>query len=151
MFCFALSALSSSESLLWLRSMPSPSVPLVDSAELDISNKYRPQTKFWQSNIFTGICLSRGGFPACITGYMTRGSVQPPLWMQTSQLDADPLRMQTPRIQSTSGRYATYWNAHLLYLILFSQYTTYVNQTWFTNYVVTSVNLSDQFNKNALQ
>ena len=52
------------------------------------------------------------GFPACITGHMTRGQTPP---------NADPLPwMQTMRcylIRSTSGRYASYWNAFLFLTI----------------------------------
>ena len=37
---------------------------------------YRPQTKLWEGNVFTCVCLStsgggRFGFPPCITGHMT--------------------------------------------------------------------------------
>ena len=88
---------------------------------------------FGQGNVFTLVCHSvhRG-----------RGSAQPPRmqtpwigqtpWMQTPHgwadppgcrppglgrppsLDADPPGVgQTPPIQSTSGRYASYWNTYL--------------------------------------
>ena len=49
---------------------------------------------------------------------------RPPTLMQThTWMQAPPPDTHPPPIQSTSGRYASYWNAHLLYLILFSQYT----------------------------
>ena len=100
---------------------------------------YRPQTKI----MFLHLCviLFTGGRGVCIQGRLgrPRGWADPP-WMQTPQgwadiplLDADPPGvgqipwMQTPLpglgrappidppIRSTSGRYASYWNAFLFF------------------------------------
>ena len=112
---------------------------------------YRPQTKFGQGNIFTGVSLSGGGggLPACSTGHMTGGSASwglhpggggvciqgdeglhpggwavPPshvcLWGGSDR--RPPLHPQKYmgyyRIRSTSGRYASYWNAFLFIFLI---------------------------------
>ena len=66
-----------------------------------------------QGNVFTGfVCSQEGvGFPACITGHMTRG------WSASKRgvclggwADPPP---EIHGIRSTSGRYVSYWNAFL--------------------------------------
>ena len=69
------------------------------------------------------------GFPACITGYTTRGVCPPPVGRGVYPTPLDPSGcrhpgcrppwLQTPRMQippgirSRSWRYASYWNAYL--------------------------------------
>ena len=85
-----------------------------------------PATKLGQGNIFTGVCDSvhgGGGLPQCMLGYPpppdkagtpTRLGRQPP---RTSQEPPGTSPPTPPRsrayweIRSTSGRYASYWNA----------------------------------------
>ena len=69
-----------------------------------------------QANIFTSVChsfcLGGVGFPACITGHMTRGSAQHPL----PGCRPPPLRPRHMGYyvkQSTSRQYASYWNTSL--------------------------------------
>ena len=106
-------------------------------------NIYRPQRSCGQGNIFTPVCHSvhRGGvLPQCMLGYHppwdqadppgsdppgTRQTpldqTPPPETRQTPpdqtppQDQADPLppREADSSIRSTSGRYASYWNAFL--------------------------------------
>ena len=61
---------------------------------LHFADIYRPQRSCGQGHIFTPVCHSvhRGGLPQCMLGY------QPP-----------------PGKRSTSGRYASYWNAFLFH------------------------------------
>ena len=87
-----------------------------------------------QGNIFTSVCLSTGGeyLPQCMLGYTPPGADLPPEqtpWEQTPRQQtppgADTPQEQTPpweqtppreadsSIRSTSGRYASYWNAFL--------------------------------------
>ena len=96
---------------------------------------YRPQRSCGQGNIFTPVCHyvhREGGLPQCMLGYHppreqtppgadypsgadTPGSRHPP--DQTPREQTPPPRDQTPpreadsSIWSTSGRYASYWNA----------------------------------------
>ena len=56
-------------------------------------NNYRPKRSFGQGNIFTSVCLSRGG---CVVSNFSGGS--------------------PTGIRSTFGRYASYWNAFLLFI-----------------------------------
>ena len=100
---------------------------------------YRPQRSCGQGNIFTPVCHSfcsrGGGLPQCMLGYHHHpppGSRPPP--EQTPPKQTPPLGPDTPRsrhtplpppgadtppreadssIRSTSGRYASYWNAFL--------------------------------------
>ena len=87
-----------------------------------------------QGNIFTSVGHSvggggSGGFQACITGHMTRGvlprgvciggvCIQEGVCLQGGSAGgwADPLPryMGYYGIRSTSGQYASYWNAFLL-------------------------------------
>ena len=96
-------------------------------------------TKLGQGNVFTGICDSvhgRGCLPQCMLGY------HPPLGSRPPRADTpktrQPPRTRHPRdqpppaqknfflflafcfcsgIRSTSGRYASYWNAFLFHII----------------------------------
>ena len=99
-------------------------------------------TKLGQGNVFTGVCDSvhRGGLPQCMLGYHppSPGS-RPPRTRHTTPLSPgpdpptrhppgpDPPRPDTPPppkqtladsgiIRSTSGRYASNWNAFFLKL-----------------------------------
>ena len=61
-----------------------------------------------QGNIFTSVCqefCSQGGMPHCILGYHPRPGKEKPRATQT------PLHSACWEIRSTSGRYASYWNA----------------------------------------
>ena len=86
--------------------------------------------KLGQGNVFTGMCLSTGGV-VCLSacwdippppGPDTPPRSRHPPWEQTPP----PPRADTPRppreadssIRSTSGRYASYWNAFLLQVSL---------------------------------
>ena len=94
-------------------------------------------TKLGQGNVFTGVCDSvnrEGGLPQCMLGYHSPWEQTPPPgsrhthtprtrlppWEQTHPLrDQTPLGADTPWSRpslSTSGRYASYWNAFLLHL-----------------------------------
>ena len=83
-------------------------------------------TKLGQSNIFTGVCLSTGGcLTLCMLGYTLHPPrADPPRADTPPRADPQeqtPTREQTPpphreadsSIRSTSGRYASYWNAFL--------------------------------------
>ena len=95
---------------------------------------YRSQRSCGQGNIFTPVCHSvhRGGLPQCMLGYtppeqtppQTRppGSRHPP-GSRPPWADTPPPRSRHPSpreadssIRSTSGRYASYWNAFLSFL-----------------------------------
>ena len=76
---------------------------------------YRPQRSCGQGNIFTPVCHSvhRGGaLPQCMLGYQHPPDHTPPPPEQTPP----PPREADSSIRSTSGRYASYWNAFLLYI-----------------------------------
>ena len=102
---------------------------------------YRPQRSCGQGNIFKPVCHSvhRGGLPQCMLGYQhpPDQTHTPPNRQQTPQGSdnppADTPRDQTPppradtlpppkeadsTIRSTSGRYASYWNAFLFNFLL---------------------------------
>ena len=110
-------------------------------------------TKLGQGNIFTSVCQEfcpQGGgcLPQCMLGYTSPQS-RPPLGADTPQTRQTPPRIrQTPHppdqadtpprpgrhppreayssIRSTSGRYASYWNAFLftiVFLYLFTLHT----------------------------
>ena len=67
-----------------------------------------------QGNVFTPVChsINRGvGFPACITGHMTSGGSASREWVCIQRVGRPP--PQHYGIRSTSGRYASYWNAFL--------------------------------------
>ena len=106
----------------------------------DTFDLYRPQRSCDQGNVFTGVChsfCSRGGRVSASVHAGIPPSPQirqtPPRTRQAPPLDqADPPGpgRQPPReadssIRSTSGRYASYWNAFLFWHIL----TSYVNST----------------------
>ena len=85
---------------------------------------YRPQ-RSWGKLIFSVACVKnsvhRGGLPHCMLGYHRPVSRHPrdqiPL-DQTPPRDQTPSWDQTPQeIRATSGRYASYWNAILLFCI----------------------------------
>ena len=108
-------------------------------------------TKLGQGNVFTGVCDSvhRGGsLPQCILGYTLPPQADPPgvdtppgadtPLEQTPPRSRHPPGADTPRadttpeqtpppeadsgIRSTSGRYASYWDAFLLcWKVLFYQ------------------------------
>ena len=74
---------------------------------------YRPQTKFREGNVFTGVSLSTGVGVVWIC----------PTWMQTFQAKRQtppPARRQTPWIRSTGGRYASYWNASVFLKFIYT-------------------------------
>ena len=80
------------------------------------STSYWPQRSCGQGNIFTPVCHSvhRGGF--CLSA---RWDTTPPHPGADTPPGPDPPGADTPReadssIRSTSGRYASYWNAFLL-------------------------------------
>ena len=82
---------------------------------------YRPQ-RSCESYVFTGVCLSTGGcLPQCMVGYTPQsrhlpGSRHPPP-EQTPPTGADT---PPPRDGHCCGRYASYWNALLHYILPFS-------------------------------
>ena len=79
-------------------------------------------TKLGQGNKFTGVCLSTGGgggVPGQVPGGVP-GRFPPPPRPGTSPrtryppgLGTPPRTRYTPWIRTTSGRYASYWNAFL--------------------------------------
>ena len=100
-----------------------------------------PETKLGQGYIFTGVYDSvhwrGGGLPQCMLGYHTPSketppgketpqqgdhpqqgrpplAMRPPLARQTPPARTPPLRSACWEIRSTSGRYASYWNAILV-------------------------------------
>ena len=96
-------------------------------------------TKLGQSNVFTGVCDSvQGGvLPQCMLGYppppqdqtcpqdqTPPGTRHPPPgtrppWDHTPPPDQTPPgTIPPPEIRSTSGRYASYWNAFLFSIVL---------------------------------
>ena len=99
---------------------------------------YRPQRSCGQGNVFTGVCLSTGGEGVCLSAcwdvmpppdqaYTPPGPGRPPLdqadppWTrQTPPDQTDPPREADSSIRSTSGRYASYWNAFLLEITFYS-------------------------------
>ena len=77
---------------------------------------YRPQRSCGQGNIFTGVCLSTGGggcLPQCMLGCHTPQMENPPGRWRTPPGWRTPPREADSSIRSTSGRYASYWNAYL--------------------------------------
>ena len=80
-------------------------------------------TKLGQGNIFTGVCLSTGGVCLSACWDIPPGSRHPP---DQTPPGADTPSEQTPpqeadsSIRSTSGRYASYWNAFLLVFVFLS-------------------------------
>ena len=72
-------------------------------------------TKLGQGNIFRNVCQEFCPLGGRVSASVHTG-IHPPPWEQTP-------REQTPReadcsIRSTSGRYASYWNAFLFYCCL---------------------------------
>ena len=72
-------------------------------------------TKLGQGNIFTSVCQEfcpRGGgvLPQCMLGYTPGADTHPPTHPRTRR---PPPREADCSIRSTSGRYASYWNAFL--------------------------------------
>ena len=105
-------------------------------------NRFLPAaTKLGQGNIFTGICLSTGGRGegrgVCLSACWDTPPDQAPPREQTSPRTRPPRSRHLPTphphpprtrhppreadssIPSTSGRYASYWNAFLLYESLY--------------------------------
>ena len=70
---------------------------------------YRPQTKFAKVMFYT--CLS---FCSQVGVYMRGGFAS--RWVCIQGGLADPLPIGYYRIRSTSGRYASYWNAFFFYI-----------------------------------
>ena len=79
--------------------------------------------------LFTG--GGRVGFPACITGHMTRGSTSRLVCIRGVCIGGGwggrgvgqtllPRHIGYYGIRSTSGRYASYWNAFLLHMFFLS-------------------------------
>ena len=114
----------------------------------NISCHYRPQRSCGQGNVFTGVCLSTGGGVCLSAAGMpyppgpgrpppgpgrppgTRqtppgarqthpGPGRPPLGTGRPPLGTGrPPREADSSIRSTSGRYASYWNAFLFIIML---------------------------------
>ena len=101
-------------------------------------NIYRPQRSCGQGNVFTGVCLSTGGggcLPQCMLGCHTPPGMEnppwmenpprwrtppmenplPPRWRNPPRMEKRPPREADSSIWSTSGRYASYWNAFLFH------------------------------------
>ena len=76
--------------ILWITALP------------DGRTCYRPQTKLWEGYVFTGVCDSGHGGSAPLHAGI------PPPWQ-----GRPPLCSACWEIRSTSGRYASYWNAIL--------------------------------------
>ena len=99
---------------------------------------YRPQRSCGQGNVFTGVCLSTGGEGVCLSAcwdaippwirwpppgtgrHPPPGPGRPPRPVRHPPRSGSPpgTRQTPPReadssIRSTSGRYASYWNAFL--------------------------------------
>ena len=69
-----------------------------------------PATKLGQGNAFTGICDSvHGGSASVHAGIPPPGAAPPP------GADPPPKSRACWEIRSTRGRYASYWNAFLLF------------------------------------
>ena len=87
----------------------------INNVRLIITARWRT---LGQGNVFTGVCLSTGGrvgFPACITGHMTRGVC---IQGAFASVGGGGVGQASPPIgyygiPSTSGWYASYWNAFL--------------------------------------
>ena len=81
-----------------------------------LPNIYRPQRSCGQGNIFTPVCHSvhRGGgvLPKCMLEYHTPPEQTPPEQTHPPRADTPPPGPDSS-IRSTSGRYASYWNAFL--------------------------------------
>ena len=88
-------------------------------------HNYRPQRSCGQGDIFTGVCLSTGGRvsaslhagmpyppPPRMEEPPPGWSTPPPGW-RTPPDGEPPPREADSSIRSTSGRYASYWNAYL--------------------------------------
>ena len=98
---------------LWVDPSPGKSWILHWSEYFKVLYHYRPQRSCGQGNIFTPVCHSvhRGGvLPQCMLGYQPplSGSRHPPRTRHHP-----PGGEADSSIQSTSGRYASYWNAFL--------------------------------------
>ena len=107
-----------------------------------LSHFYRPQ-RSWAKVIFSQACVEnsvhRGGgcLPQCMLGYTPREQTHPPgadlpgsrhppeqtppLWEQTPPEQTPPPGPDCS-IRSTSGRYASYWNAFLFFILPFLMY-----------------------------
>ena len=118
---------------------------------------YRPQRSCGQGNIFAPVCHSvhRGGvcLSACLSapgsrhppgadspreqtpGQTPPGSRHPPRSRppeQTPPRSRHPPREADSGIRSMSGRYASYWNAFLFYLLIYwSRFTSIVKSPAF--------------------
>ena len=93
-------------------------------------HNYRPQTKFWGKVIFSVACVKnsvqRGGSASVHAGIPSLDQAPPPRadspprpgnpppGADTTPRPGTPLRSACWEIRSTSGRYASYWNAILL-------------------------------------
>ena len=106
-----------------------PKVPFFSSPSLlfVFALEFLPAaTKLGQGNVFTGVCDSvnrGGGLPQCMLGYHHHPLRTPPPGADTPP-EQIPLRNRPPQsrhppreadsgIRSTSGQYASYWNAFL--------------------------------------
>ena len=94
---------------------------------------YRPQRSCGQGHVFTGVCLSTGGEGVCLSACWD--AIPPPAWRAPpgwrtppgwktappgwrTPPDEEPPPEADSSIRSTSGRYASYWNAFLLLVAL---------------------------------
>ena len=97
---------------------------------------YRPQTKLRQGNVFIGVCLSTGGISGSVSllwgGYLwyhvPSGGIQVSRGGHVQEVGTHPPPpgyMGQYEIWSTSGRYASCWNAFLfLKWFLWKQHAT---------------------------
>ena len=86
-----------------------------------IINLLPAATKLGQGNIFTGVSLSTGGregcLPQCMLGYTPPGADTPP---HPPGADFS--------IRSTSGRYASYWNAFLFFFFSARSWSSWTSE-----------------------
>ena len=111
-------------------------IKATSTKEISLRYFYRPQLS-WAKVMFLQVCVilfTGGGLPQYMLGYHI-----PPLGADTSPVADTPQSRQPPRagippgsrppreadsgIRSTSGRYASYWNAFLLYFLLLRAYS----------------------------
>ena len=129
----------------------SVSTPLLNFIDINTFMKLPAATKLGQSNIFTGICDSvhgGGSLPQCILGYTPPPRADPPSRHPPEQTPpqsrhppeqtppgsrhppgAHPPREADSGIRSTSGRYASYWNAFFLLEFFWINFSYYISGT----------------------
>ena len=81
---------------------------------------YRPQRSCCQGNIFAPVCHSvhRGVLPWCMLGYHTSSGPGTPPRTRHPPGTRHPPREADSGKRSMSGRYASYWNAFLLFIVV---------------------------------